>query len=537
VEDNMVILYNGSKMKSAKNIFISGFSGSHKSTLATELEKQLTVKFAYIIEIDKFEEWTESDGNTILAKSISDIRRRYNLPTRTNLSNVDYAKWGSARIEWIKNLMSRKDFQFSKCPTLIFDGIQILSRYPEFVKSLPDIYDSPLLIMETSRITSAQHAYKRDSKSSSNQTFDSYYNNRKVQYDAIERQINDLSRSKKNVRIQSPIDIVKLYKGESAIKESATYKGDKVMKKFEHMDPTSIGNKFSKYLEEVKIGPSSGTTTPIASTQPSSNKVPSEPSNDAATSPTPDDKMINDHDNNPVEGIDEREEKNGKARKDKYESFIGAMKDINPKSTFSSVWDAEAFRSQFKFVPYEVRYFYRIANPSFVQIGEFKWIPYSEELIQAQSKYGLGKKLFVFATFGKEPVFFNMLDKKIYLNDSVISASFDGFIDELIAKGGIPVGSNEDLPDDSDEDDVEFEDDNPEDTIDSTEGDTAPPEEPEGGEDDPALESTDVFSMFEGYSISKEFGRFPDQQPKRKKKTQQLFVEQSDDDWLSDLFN
>lgn len=62
--------------------------------------------------------------------------------------------------------------------------------------------------------------------------------------------------------------------------------------------------------------------------------------------------------------IDRQEsDKNGVKRKNLYIAFIEYCKKLNPKNTFSSLFDKDVFKEQYAFIPYEMRYFYRLANP------------------------------------------------------------------------------------------------------------------------------------------------------------------------------
>jgi hypothetical protein len=162
------------------------------------------------------------------------------------------------------------------------------------------------------------------------------------------------------------------------------------------------------------------------------------------------------HDNNPVQGEDKRENLDGNARKEMYQKFADVLKEVNSGNVFGSLWSDDAFKGGFNIVPYEMRYFYRLQNPVFVQVDDFKFIPYGEELLNAQEKYGLGKKMFVFATSSNKPVFYNMLDNKIYSSDKAIADTFDGFIDSIVNNNGAiptdpdgeaPIGEDETLDD------------------------------------------------------------------------------------------
>ena len=73
--------------------------------------------------------------------------------------------------------------------------------------------------------------------------------------------------------------------------------------------------------------------------------------------------------------------KNGVRRKKLYIAFIEWCKEFNPKNVFGSIFDKDAFTVTYPFVPNEMRYFYRLANPvlcvlsgqlTFFQVSELK---------------------------------------------------------------------------------------------------------------------------------------------------------------------
>lgn len=142
--------------------------------------------------------------------------------------------------------------------------------------------------------------------------------------------------------------------------------------------------------------------------------------------------------NNPIEGPDDRDQDNldGNQRKEMYQTFADTLMKANNKNVFGTIFDQDVFKSEYKIVPYEMRYFYRLQNPVSVEVGEFKFIPFGTDLLDAQDKYDLGKKMFVFATYNDKPVFFNMLDKTIWANDDKISDTFDGFIETMVQNNG-----------------------------------------------------------------------------------------------------
>lgn len=142
--------------------------------------------------------------------------------------------------------------------------------------------------------------------------------------------------------------------------------------------------------------------------------------------------------NNPIEGPDDRDQDNldGNARKEMYQNFANVMIQNNKSCVFGTIFDQDIFKSEYKIVPYEMRYFYRLQNPVSVEVGELRFIPFGTELLEAQEKYDLGKKMFVFATNNDKPIFFNQLDKTIWFNDDKLSDTFDGFIEQLIQSNG-----------------------------------------------------------------------------------------------------
>ena len=142
--------------------------------------------------------------------------------------------------------------------------------------------------------------------------------------------------------------------------------------------------------------------------------------------------------NNPVEGPDDRDQDNldGNQRKEMYQRFADVMTQANRANVFGTIFDQDIFRSEYKIVPYEMRYFYRLQNPVSVENGDLRFIPFGTELLEAQEKYQLGKKMFVFATNNDKPIFFNMLDKTIWFNDDKVGDTFDAFIENLTQNNG-----------------------------------------------------------------------------------------------------
>ena len=191
-----------------------------------------------------------------------------------------------------------------------------------------------------------------------------------------------------------------------------------------------IGNMF-----EVTVQPTQNATSPVEdnTTQQVAQAAPQPTIPVKNVNPAEDTSM-----NNPVEGPDTRDQDNldGNQRKEMYQKFADTMSNANNKNVFGTIFDQDVFKSEYKIVPYEMRYFYRLQNPVSVEVGDFRFIPFGTDLLDAQDKYDLGKKMFVFATYNDKPVFFNMLDKTIWANDDKISDTFDGFIENMIQNNG-----------------------------------------------------------------------------------------------------
>ena len=138
-------------------------------------------------------------------------------------------------------------------------------------------------------------------------------------------------------------------------------------------------------------------------------------------------------------------DKNGVRRKKLYIAFIEWAKAYKSNNTFGSVFDKDAFSTIYPFVPHEMRYFYRLANPllcvlpgklTFFALGELKKVNTNVNL----------KEMMIFASTENEMRIFKMNDKKIYLakeeNGSIklgniIGEDFDNYIQKMINKGDI----------------------------------------------------------------------------------------------------
>lgn len=138
--------------------------------------------------------------------------------------------------------------------------------------------------------------------------------------------------------------------------------------------------------------------------------------------------------------------KNGVRRKKLYIAFIEWCKEYNPKNTFGSIFDKDAFNVSYPFVPEEMRYFYRLANPMLCVLGGELTFFAASELRKLNSKNSHLNEMVIFAATPNDLRVFNVKDKKIYrgteengtikLNE-VIGDTFDTYIQKMINKGDI----------------------------------------------------------------------------------------------------
>jgi len=138
-------------------------------------------------------------------------------------------------------------------------------------------------------------------------------------------------------------------------------------------------------------------------------------------------------------------DKNGVRRKKLYIAFIEWAKAYKSNNTFGSVFDKDAFSTIYPFVPHELRYFYRLANPllcvlpgklTFFALGELKKINTNVNM----------EEMLIFASTEDEMRVFKVNDKKIYLAKeengniklgNIIGDTFDLYIQKMINKGDI----------------------------------------------------------------------------------------------------
>ena len=139
-------------------------------------------------------------------------------------------------------------------------------------------------------------------------------------------------------------------------------------------------------------------------------------------------------------------DKNGVRRKKLYIAFIEWAKSINPKNTFGSVFDKDAFHTLYPFVPHELRYFYRLANPMLCVLqGDLTFFAVAE-LKKLNIKNSRLSEMMIFAATKEDVRVFNNKDKKVYRGAEengmlklaeVLGDTFDIYLQKMINQGDI----------------------------------------------------------------------------------------------------
>lgn len=148
-------------------------------------------------------------------------------------------------------------------------------------------------------------------------------------------------------------------------------------------------------------------------------------------------------------------DKNGIRRKKLYIAFIEWCKEYNQKNTFGSIFDKDVFTTSYPFVPDEMRYFYRLANPILCVLGGNLTFFQVSELRKLNEKNSKLNEIMIFAATENDMRIFNKKDRKIYKGiedngmiklDGVLSETFDNYIQNMIKKGDIlngPIEENQ----------------------------------------------------------------------------------------------
>ena len=139
-------------------------------------------------------------------------------------------------------------------------------------------------------------------------------------------------------------------------------------------------------------------------------------------------------------------DKNGVRRKKLYIAFIEWCKEYNNRNTFGSIFDKDIFHNVYPFVPDEMRYFYRLANPILCVLGGELTFFQVSELRKLNKDNKQMNKLLIFAATPNDLRIFNTDDNKVYLATEeggniklgqVLGETFDTYIQGMIKKGDI----------------------------------------------------------------------------------------------------
>lgn len=146
--------------------------------------------------------------------------------------------------------------------------------------------------------------------------------------------------------------------------------------------------------------------------------------------------------------------KNGVNRKKLYIAFIEWCKEYNNKNTFGSLFDKDVFNVTYPFVPEEMRYFYRLANPLLcVLSGQLTFFQVSE-LKKLNSENSKLNEMMIFAATPNDMRVFHKKDKKVYKGidengqlklAEVLGNTFDTYIQGMIKKGDILNSPNDEV--------------------------------------------------------------------------------------------
>lgn len=138
--------------------------------------------------------------------------------------------------------------------------------------------------------------------------------------------------------------------------------------------------------------------------------------------------------------------KNGIRRKKLYIAFIQWAKTYRSKNTFGSVFDQDAFVTLYPFVPHEMRYFYRLANPLLCVLpGKLTFFALND-LKKMNLDNPQANEYLIFAATEKELRVFNMKDKRVYLatienekikTSTMLGETFDIYLQRMINLGDI----------------------------------------------------------------------------------------------------
>lgn len=414
-ENNLEVDLDKWKIDVTNILFITGQSGSGKTTLGKQLAKEnnallVSVDFIECETPDKIDEWLKDEYDKKYKEceclpyiirfyeSFPHIKDNYNElfgnELKFNEVLIIFIRW---IIKEVKNLDR----------LVIIEGTQMAFNIP-----YKEYENYPLIITGTSMLMST---FQRIKRSNNNYGYKVaiknlllFFRKYKMWIDD-ERTLNKLKdhiRGSKDLTLEYVDDVLEHHIIERSCDEM---------------------NKTEYLIEDVSDNPPSLDTN-------------SEEENKSV----PEDKVEKESMPKKVDKVES--DKNGVRRKKLYIAFIEWAKAYNPKNTFGSVFDKDAFNVTYPFVPHEMRYFYRLANPMLcVLAGNLTFFAVAE-LKNLNMKNSRLSEMMIFAATDNDMRVFNNKDKKVYrgteengmlkLNE-VLGDTFDIYLQKMINQGDI----------------------------------------------------------------------------------------------------
>lgn len=417
-ENNLEVDLDKWKIDVTNILFITGQSGSGKTTLGKQLAKEnnallVSVDFIECETPDKIDEWLK-DGYDKKYKececlpyiirfyeSFPHIKDNYNELFENELKFnevlIIFIRW---IIEEVKNLDR----------LVIIEGTQMAFNIP-----YKEYENYPLIITGTSMLMST---FQRIKRSNNNYGYKVAIKNLLLFFRKYKMWIDDertLNKLKDHIRGSRDLILEYVDDGLGWIESHIVEDNCDKLNKTEYL------------IEDVSDNPPSLDTN-------------SEEENKSV----PEDKVEKESMPKKVDKVES--DKNGVRRKKLYIAFIEWAKAYNPKNTFGSVFDKDAFNVTYPFVPHEMRYFYRLANPMLcVLAGNLTFFAVAE-LKKLNIKNSRLSEMMIFAATDTDMRVFNIKDKKVYRGieengmlklAEVLGDNFDTYIQKMINQGDI----------------------------------------------------------------------------------------------------
>jgi len=148
----------------------------------------------------------------------------------------------------------------------------------------------------------------------------------------------------------------------------------------------------------------------------------------------------------PQQAAFEESDKNGVRRKKLYVEFIKWAQQYNPTNTFSSNFGPDTFNTTYPFVHSDLRYFYRLADPSLCVLSGKLTFFSLQELRRVNKSNNQFPNILIFAATDNDLRVFNSetrgvnLAKEVNGNitlDRLLANTFDLYIQALVGQGDI----------------------------------------------------------------------------------------------------